>query len=453
MAWGTLEERRAGVTALAEKAEARAVEYRARESSYRTRGNIEKADKQAVTAARQERIATAHRQEIDRLEIRASQQARAKVTAAQRAEDMERAQERARAAAAAQPAIDPLEAYLEALTTAAKLDQQAILDERKARGYVRAGDPKKADIATRGAQLLRTRAREWRDEADTIQAGTTRDLPRELKVRAKAQRRLVTQEKNEANRLGKLGVVSDLATAAGQREIASGGAGRGEAIASFRDYASLIRRPQDRSQRRLEAMEAFDTLCSKAEAGLFPELKLERESSSGHGPGETIMAARVAGLAEVEEIKGAIGARNFDMLRAWVYERQTLIALVRGGYGTEKTIGALAIAAVDSLIVYFNTRNALAARLAGTGSPSQPQSSARQGDQVEPRSPSPEHRTPSSGSAPASRPRAKPAARTFPSNHLPRGRKPERTTIACRGEISDDARRTIRERAAASAQD
>lgn len=442
MAWGTLKERRDAVEAKAKTAEAKAVEHRAREASYRTQGKEEKADGHAKTAARQERIAEGHRQEIARLDARARQQAYEGLTAAQRAHEMVKAQERAEAAAAVRPTVDPLHAYLEALQHAAELEEAAARDDKKARGYVRAGDKRKAEIASGGAELSRKRAREWRDEAERIQAGTSRDLEREAKLAIKAQRRLQSQEKNEQKRLADLGVVADLATAAGQRAIASGGAGRGTKVASLSDYAGLIRKPQERTRVRLETMEKFDTLCATADAGLFPEMKLERESSSGHGPGAQVMANRAAGLAEMAEIAKAIGARNVDMLRAWIYDRQTLTAIARAGFGTEKTAGKLVLAAVDALATYLKTRDALAAHLAGLGAP--PPSRSSGGVSAGPgsaRSREPGAGTPSPSEPRASRSRSE--TRQFWSNHLPAGDRPQRETIACPEPISDDARRTI----------
>jgi hypothetical protein len=442
MAWGTHAERRAAVEDRLRKADARSKEYRAREASYRAQGKAEKADNERARAARQEQIALTHQQELDRLAARARQAAYEGLTAAQRAHEMARAQERAAAAAAAQPAIDPLHAYTEALETAASLEEDAARSDKNARAYGRAGDQGKAELSTRGAELSRTRAREWRDEADRIQAVTSRDLARELKLAIKARRRLESQDKNEAKRLADLGVPGGLDTAAGQREIASGGAGRGTKVASLRDYASLIRKPQERTRTRLETMERFDTLCGTADAGLFPELSLERESSSGHGPGEAIMARRIAGLAEMTEISAAIGARNVDMLRAWIYDRQTLVALARAGFGTEKTAGRLALAAVDSLTVYLKTRDALAAQLAGMGLRSQPRPAAvASADPGEPQGQGPERKNANSASSPASRSRSE--TRQFPSNRLPAGDKPTRETIACPEPIGDDVRRTI----------
>lgn len=445
MAWGSLKERRDAVEAKAKTAEAKAVEHRAREASYRTQGKEDKADGHAKTAARQERIAEGHRQEIARLDARARQQAYEGLTAAQRAHEMVKAQERAAAAAAAQPAIDPLQAYSEALETAASLEADAQRLGKIAKRYADADDVDRAELTYGRADIARKRALEWRAEAERIQSGTDRDLARELTVALKERRRAESKAKVEQKRLADLGIEGTLFTAALQREIASGGAGRGGVkVASFRDYASLIRKPQERTRARLETMEKFDTLCATADAGLFPEMKLERESSSGHGPGAQVMANRAAGLAEMAEIAKAIGARNVDMLRAWIYDRQTLTAIARAGFGTEKTAGKLVLAAVDALATYLKTRDALAAQMAGMGlrSPSLPPAKAPP-SQSGRSDPAGDHGNASPAGSPSSNGRRSPELRRFWSNHLPEGDKPERPTVSCPGGISDATRRTI----------
>lgn len=356
-------QRRAELKRLIEKHDARALEYRARQASLDVQGKAEKAESYGTTAARSERIALTHRQELDRIEVRARQLSREGLSAIERAAEMKKAQERAAAAAAARPKVDDLQAYEEALRIATELDGSAKLQEQKAKRYQRAGATGKADIATRGAADFHERAADWRAEAEKIQAGTERDLARELAVALKARARQDGKAKKACARLSDLGVESNLATAAAQREIASGGRGRGKAIASLRDYAGLIRRPQDRTEARLDTMRDFDDLCGTADSGLFPPPKFKSEARGVSGPGTTVMENRAAGLHELQMITAAIGPRNVEMLRAWIFERQTLTALVRAGFGTERTAGALCLAAVDALAVYLRTRNALAARV------------------------------------------------------------------------------------------
>lgn len=445
MAWGTFAERRAAIEDRARKAEARAKEHRAREASYRTQGKPEKAEHHAATAARQEQLVLNHRQELDRLAARARQQAREGLTNAERAHEMARAQERAAAAAAAMPAVDPLQAYTEALEAAVSLEEDAKRREASARAYTRIGDKRKAEIASGGAALDRQRAAEWREEADRIQSGTSRDLARELETAIKAKARAEGKKRKESNRLKNLDVVENLATAAAQREIASGGAGRGTKVASLRDYAALIRKPQERTQRRLKAMEEFDTLCATADEGLFPEPKFEHESGSGKGPGPQIMLTRAAGLAELQALTKAIGAGNTAMLRAWIYERSTLTALVRAGYGTEKAIGALALAALDAAAKHFTTPAEDGAHRVETAPPSQPRPSVAASPSQSEHSDQLSDRENASPAAPPAGPRRRsPEIRRFWSNHLPEGDKPERPTVSCPEEISDATRRTIR---------
>lgn len=356
--------RRAELKRLIQKHDARAIEYRARQASAAAQGKAEKAASYGTTAARSERIALTHRQEVDRIEIRARQLSREGQTPAERAAEMERAKKRAAEAAAARPKVDELQAYEEALRIAVELDGSALLQEQKAKRYQRAGAAAKAKIALGGAQDFHERAADWRKEAERIQAGTDRDLGRELAVALKARARQDGRAAKASQRLADLGIESNLDTAAAQREIASGGRMRGGVrVAMLRDYAGLIRRPQDRTEARLHAMQDFDDLCGAADSGLFPPPKFEAESTGVSGPGATVMANRAAGLVELERITAAIGAANVAMLRGWIVERQTLTALARAGFGTERTVGALCIAALDALAIYERTRSAIAARV------------------------------------------------------------------------------------------
>lgn len=370
MAWSTPSERRADLEQRAAKAEAKAEEHRGKEKAYRLQGKTEKADAAAKTAHRQEMIATNHRQEIQRLDLRVQREARQTLSASFRSQEMDRAQKLAEAAVAVRPEVDPLLAYMEALEQAVNLETLAEQRETNAATHKRAGYQVKADIALRGAASSRARAAEWRAEAMTIWRSTDRDLPREAKTTIAARRRIESQAKNEEKRRAHIGVITDLRTAAGQRDIASGGRDKGKPVASLRDYASMIRKPQDRTSARLEAMHDFDNLCGTADSGLFPEPRFESESSSGKGPGSEVMAHRAAGLLEMERLRGAIGAINADMLRAWIYERQTITAIVRNGFGTEKTAGALLLAAVDALAMHF--KRTAGGRSAGSGSAGRP---------------------------------------------------------------------------------
>jgi hypothetical protein len=115
----------------------------------------------------------------------------------------------------------------------------------------------------------------------------------------------------------------------------------------------------------MEAMRRFDTLVQTAEMGLYPELKMESESKSSGDPSPNIMLSRVGGLDELAEISDVIGGGNVAMLRAWIFERQGMTQLARLGFGTDKTVSRLCLAALDALAVYWRTGDALRARMAG----------------------------------------------------------------------------------------
>jgi hypothetical protein len=356
-------ERRAKLRRLAAEATVRAHEYRARESAANSHGRVDKAKQYATTAARAERLALTNQRELDRLDNCARRLLREGSNRAERAAEMKRAQDKATAAAAALPPVDPLQAYGEALEIAAGLEAEAKRQDARADGYIRSGDAKRAAFATGGAATSRDRAAAWRAEAEKTQAGTSRNLARELALSIRARARADDQGKATGKRLARAGIEASPDTAAGQRYISTGGRGRGKAIAALSPYAALIRKPGDRTAARLEAMEDFDALCGAADAGLYPPPRFESESTGSKGPGDGVMANRAAGVIELDMVAAAIGAPNLAMLRGWIVERRTLAALSREGFGSDRTIGALALAALDALAIYLRTRNALAARL------------------------------------------------------------------------------------------
>jgi hypothetical protein len=352
----SLEDRRLNHIALAEKADARAIGHRANADLQARKGKTDKAADFTARAERQELIAKEHRRDAGRLQVK--EEARAKGRVIARTLEI-RTEERM----AATPRPDPLQIYMEALQHAEELDAEVEGFRLKRDGYARQGEHHKAGLIEARAQKHAGWALEWRAEVEkAIALGEGRDLAKEREMALKAQAKQVKLSTKEEKRLANLKIAGDLRTAAGQREFVSGGIGKGK-VASLSAYIGLIRRPQDRTAPRLDAMRFLDDLCGTADSGLFPEPKFAQESrGSGFGPGPLIMLERAAGLAEVDTIKGTIGARNFEMLKAWIYEKQTLTALVRSGYGTEKTAGALALAAVDALVLYLKTRS-------GRGSP------------------------------------------------------------------------------------
>lgn len=355
----SVEVRREELADKQKRCEARAAEYVAKAEKYRTAGKLEKAKASAETADRARLHAASHGRALAELEEEERLQVRVR-----------KGQEETRIKLNARPAAPPpdhLRVYREALTHAGELDAEADRYRAKARGYERAGDQ---NLAQRAQQAVLQRvgwASEWRAAAEaavSAAAAEGRDLARELATAKAAEERQAARGRKASLRLDDLKVESNLATAAGQREYEAGGV-RGKRVASLATYATLLRKQEDRTGRRLEAMSDFDDLVAKADAGLFPEPKFEHESGSGHGAGERVMMARAAGLAELEELEDMIGAGNVRLLRLRIVERRTLTAIARDGVGTEATVAALFLAAVDQLSVYLRTKNARAAQIAG----------------------------------------------------------------------------------------
>ncbi len=345
----SLEDRRLQHIALAEKADARAVGHRANADLQARKGKVEKAADFTARAERQELIAKEHRRDAGRLQVREDANAKGQVIARTLLTRTE-----GRAAAAPRP--DPLQVYMEAMQHAEELDGEVEVLRLKRDAYTGPSAHVKAWRAEAKAVQRETWAREWREAAAEEVASSGRALDREREIVLKAQAKRQKLDEKDEKRLATLKVAGDLRTAAGQREFVSGGIGK-DRVASLSPYIALIRRPQDRTAVRLDAMRALDNICGTADSGLFPEPKFEQESRGGFGPGPLIMLERAAGLAEVDQIRHAIGGRNFEMLKAWIYEKQTLTALVRAGYGTEKTAGALALAAVDALAIFLRSRS------------------------------------------------------------------------------------------------
>jgi hypothetical protein len=368
----TPEERRALHVQRRDKAEASGKVYRAKEEAYRAGGKIDKADKAGATARDFELNAATHRRAIEDLDADAPRQHRlreeaARVAAVKQA-DLVKAQAAAEQAALDRVRADPLRVYMEALKHAEELDLEVARYAEKAMGYQRAGDAEKRDRAQRESERRATWAREWREAADEAQAQTERDLARERTVALKAKERQDKANAKESARLADLKVENDVRTAGASREYVAGGVRKGR-IVSMAAYETLLNRPEDRTQRRLEAMHDFDALCGTADAGLIPEPKFEHESGSGKGPGALVMEKRAAGLQELGDLEEAIGAGNVAILRARIYERQKIVALVRTGFGDRNTVPLLFLAALDAMAVYFKTRSVMAARLTGMGMP------------------------------------------------------------------------------------
>lgn len=364
----TPEERREQHQARANKATGQAAVYRAKESAYRVVGKIDKADKAGATARDFELNASTHLRAIEELDASVRRQHRLRDEATKVAAPRILAASIARATADREEEErrrrDPLKIYMEAQQHASELDAEVARYRTDSERYEKAGDQAKSERAAREANRRQQWAVEWREKAQQSVDESGRDLARERKVALKAKHRQDAASAKESARLKDLGLVEDVRTVGGSREYVAGGVRKGR-IVSMAEYGTLFRRPEDRTQARVDAMHDFDNLCGTAESGLFPEPKFEHESGGGKGPGALVMEKRAAGLEEMSDLRDALGSPNVDMLRARIYERQTLTALVRAGYGTETTVAQLFLSAVDSMVVFFKTRNALAARLAG----------------------------------------------------------------------------------------
>jgi hypothetical protein len=321
------------------------------------KGNAEKAASFIAKAERQECLMRGHAATAERL--RGQQQGMVG-----RAVYADALKVKASLEKEARPRPDPLAVYTEAMMHIAELRGEVEDLRTKAAAYDRKGDARKRDLALGRALKHEGYIPGWQRAAEDEIASSGRDLPREYQIARKAKHRQSEKEAERVKRLEKLAVNADPRTAAGQRQYVMP-APKKSTVANLAGYRDKITLVNERTKPRIEAMYEFDMLCGKAEAGLFPEINMDADRIGGSGPGPDIVLSRVAGLEEFREIEDVIGAQNVKMLRAWIFEGHTMIQLSRLGYGSERTAMRLCLAALDSLVTYWRTMNALAARRKG----------------------------------------------------------------------------------------
>lgn len=345
MANTTFEERRLLRVDAAEKADLIAKAHRAKAALWGRKGRTQDAAAAIAAAERQEGIAAGHRAEADRLESRAKANAYRLEDGAKQKAALEARDE---ALKAERPAVDPLQAYIEA-TQHAQRHEATVLDlQAKRQGLLRVGSTEKAERL--GPRILRFTAwaDQWRKEGLALIASSGRDLAGEWAAQVAAD--CLDGEEERARR--ELRLPTDLRTAGAQREFVAGSS-RNAKIASLTEYANLIPKPHARTPVRLDAMARFDRMCSWADAGLFPTVDMEPKARGGSGGGNAYLTGWADALHAMDDLRKAIGGRNVEMLRLRIYQRQTLAQLAREGFGTDKTAGVLTLAAIDAMAVHF----------------------------------------------------------------------------------------------------
>ncbi len=351
----SLKQRIERAAALITKGKAVAERHRAEAGVHEAKGRHGKAADSRRKADGQDSLVRKHEMTVRTLTAKMKGQSMREVYASM---SKERAQEREEA----RPRPDSLVIYAECMQHIAEIQAEVETFTKKAEGYARQGDKvKEANLRAR-ADRHASYIPQWMQAAQEECENSGRDLHREYAVAQKAKDRKENRTHAENVRLQRLGVDTDDRTAGGSRVYRSPAETPRGSTSSYEPLITIIR---ERTPRRLETMARFDTLCQIADMGLFPELKMESESRSSGSVGPDIMLNRIGGLDELAEIRDVIGGANVDMLRAWVFERQGNDQLLRLGYGTERTIARLCLAALDALAVYWKTGDALRARIAG----------------------------------------------------------------------------------------
>lgn len=169
----------------------------------------------------------------------------------------------------------------------------------------------------------------------------------------RAERLAAQRAETRRRELAGAGLPYDPRLAAAHRDIVVSNAREASGKrASLADYASLIKRRQDRTEARIHAMRAFDGLCHAAYAGLYPEPRFERGvDTSRVSPG--LPDARATALREIQRLSGRIGDEAHALCYWRIFERQTLAWMAEQGMGDAERLGVLFLSAVDAVAWYY----------------------------------------------------------------------------------------------------
>lgn len=212
------------------------------------------------------------------------------------------------------------------------------------------------------AELTRKRAIGMEQAAADLQGALTGHeerhpgFRRRLKAERKREAALAQADAARAKPLRDLdaNLTFDRRTAGGSREIRLGNAkGRSEARLTLAGYSALIRDPKERTEARLRAMEAFDDLWHRAEAGLYPEPRFEPAVDTAAGA-SGITAHRMDGLAEMQRLTAYIGRQAQALLWMRIVDRQDFTAIARVTGRDARDVSALVLSAVDSVAAFYS---------------------------------------------------------------------------------------------------
>ncbi len=245
--------------------------------------------------------------------------------------------------------------YRSAVETRDRLQRQAG-EMRTTADHLRAsGRAAQSDLTIRLAACLEGEAKLSQAVADSAADAAGRDFARRLKAERKKDIALAQADAARAKPLREIeaNLTLDRRTAGGSREIVLGNAkGKSEARVTLASYSALIKKPKDRTEPRLRAMEAFDELWHRAEAGLYPEPRFEPAVDTSAGA-SGITAHRMDGLAEMQRLTAYIGRQAQALLKMRIVDRMEVQAIARIGDRDPEGIGALIHAAIDGVAAFY----------------------------------------------------------------------------------------------------
>ncbi len=245
--------------------------------------------------------------------------------------------------------------YRSAVETRDRLQRQAG-EMRTTADHLRAsGRPDQSDLTIRLAACLEGEAKLSQAVADSAADAAGRDFARRLKAERKKDIALAQADAARAKSLRTLdaGLTFDRRTAGGSREIVLGNAkGKSEARVTLASYGALIKEPKERTEPRLRAMEAFDELWHRAEAGLYPEPRFEPAVDTSAGA-SGVTAHRMDGLAEMQRLTAYIGRQAQALLWMRIVDRQELQAIARVAGRDPREVTAIVFAALDGVAAFY----------------------------------------------------------------------------------------------------
>lgn len=151
--------------------------------------------------------------------------------------------------------------------------------------------------------------------------------------------------------LAGIGIPHDPRTAAGVRELHVQEIRGGEKRVSTLDPGQLIKRQSERTEARIRAIAAFDSLCHDVYAGLYPSPKFERGVDVSHTPGRPL--ARSSAASEMQQLARRIGDEAQAILHLRIFERHSFAWMAQQGLGNPEHLGVLFLSAVDAVARFY----------------------------------------------------------------------------------------------------